>query len=135
MTDGEPVYFRPDQGQDVEAAGNVAEMLLVEESLGDPADLVLLGRRHGFFGAPEILGASRLDLDKNERFPVNRDDIDLSPVKTECAGDDGILLFAEIVDGGLLALDAEPAGPYFFIRFHRAPSLVSSSEMPLPRSF
>lgn len=135
MTDGETVLFRPDQSQDVEAAGHVAQAPLGEESLGDSADLILLGGRHGLFGPSEILGASRLDLDEDERLSVGGDDVDLSPEKPESAGDDGIFLFAEIVDGGLLAQEAEAAGPYFFIRFHRAPSLVSSSEMPLSRSF
>ena len=64
-------------GYDVEAVGILAEIVAGDEFLCRAAQDLLLLPVHEFPGLAEITGAAGLHFDKNERFPLNRDQVQL----------------------------------------------------------
>jgi hypothetical protein len=106
--------FEPDvvrapekDGDDVETAIDAGGGPGGQIGLGDPADLPLLGRGHGFLGPAEGLVGPRLDLDEDERPAVAGDDIDLAPEQTDAPFDDLEAAVAEVAAGQFFAGPAQ----------------------------
>jgi len=72
---------------DIEPAFSILEIVSHQESLGDPFDLLLLGRSDRFFGKTEIRALSRFDLDEDQCIYVKGDDVYLSTEQTKVLGE------------------------------------------------
>ncbi len=92
-----------EDGDDIEAAIDSGGGVLEQVALGDPPDLPLFARSHGFLGPAVRFVRTGFDLDEDQGRPVPRDDIDLSAEHPETAGEDLVFLSFEIAAGDVLA--------------------------------
>ncbi len=99
-----------EEREDVEAAGDVPEVVEHQVGLGQLPDLALLVGSDRFFRRAEIGALPGFDLDKDKGVAVISDDVDLASVEAESAADDSVLPFLEIGDRGLLTGHAEGPG-------------------------
>jgi hypothetical protein len=80
-----------EERQDVEAAGDISEVVHHQVGFSQLPDLVLFKGRNGFLRPAEIGTSSGFDLDKDEDILVIGDDVDLSPVEAKPPADDFVL--------------------------------------------
>ncbi len=108
MSDQGTVIGKEFDGDDVEPAGRVVQMILMlgEISLGDSPDLAALRLVDGFLGKAEGRIGPGLDFDENQRRPLVGDDVDFPPKKAIAAFDDAESFAREIADGRLFAATA-----------------------------
>jgi hypothetical protein len=90
MLDRRRPAFRPDDGQDIEAARAVLCPSAGEVVSGRTSQFHLLGSPDRILRVGEFDGGSRLDLDEYERIPIDRDEIDFTEGATVVSFEDAV---------------------------------------------
>jgi hypothetical protein len=104
MPDERPVSILEFHSQDIESAGRVEFLRVLEEvALGNTTDLAAFRRRHGFFRESAAGIGPGFHFDKNQRRAVEGDDVDFPTEKSVPPGDQLEAFPKQIADGRLLA--------------------------------
>src|SRR5215813_3800248 len=108
VADGlDPALVVDDDGDNVEAAGLLAETLRAQVALSELAELVLLACVHGGLGRRRILQiAPGLDLDEDEGLALLRHQVDLPHARSDVLLQNGVAAAAQEAGRLILPLDA-----------------------------